>query len=154
MRTFFLRVCLAVGLFVSPLAAQIPSDPVQCLATNIAREAPDEPYAGKLAVATVTMNRVQSRSFPKSVCAVVYQRNRVGCQFSWTCEKRTVHINSATYNEAVDIAKKVLDGLRLPAIKNSTYFHNTHVAPRWMHDRDITRVTQIGRHIFYASTGQ
>ena len=44
---------------------------LRCLAENIYHEARGEPLAGQYAVAEVTMNRVRSREFPNSVCAVV-----------------------------------------------------------------------------------
>ena len=60
---------------------------LDCLAMNIYREAGHESFEGKVAVAQVTMNRVAHPAFPKDVCGVVYQKNkvmeRVVCQFSW-----------------------------------------------------------------------
>jgi hypothetical protein len=45
-----------------------------------------EPFEGKVAVAQVTLNRVESGKFANTVCGVVYQKNvfyeRVVCQFS------------------------------------------------------------------------
>jgi spore germination cell wall hydrolase CwlJ-like protein len=64
---------------------------LKCLADNIYYEAGNQSTQGKLAVAAVTINRVKSPKFPKSVCAVVYQRTKRVCQFSWVCEgKKTV----------------------------------------------------------------
>ena len=60
---------------------------VDCLAKNIYFEAGSESRAGKIAVAEVTMNRVKSREFPRSVCGVVYQKSRNICQFSWVCSR-------------------------------------------------------------------
>lgn len=59
---------------------------VECLAKNIYYEAGSEPREGMLAVAQVTMNRVKSNEFPRSVCGVVYQQRKGVCQFSWVCE--------------------------------------------------------------------
>lgn len=118
-----------------------------CLAKNIAFEAPGESYEGKLAVATVTMNRVKSRSFPKTVCGVVYQRNPRGCQFSWTCGPRG-RLEKDIYAESRRIARAVLtQNLRLTSLKNALYFHNTSVSPNWSFAEPIK---QIGNHIFYA----
>jgi len=46
---------------------------VECLAKNIYFEARNEPFAGQLAVALVTLNRVYDDTFPNTVCDVVYQ---------------------------------------------------------------------------------
>ena len=43
------------------------------MAKNIFFEAAIESTAGKLAVAHVTLNRVDSKHFPSSVCEVVYE---------------------------------------------------------------------------------
>jgi len=62
---------------------------LECLTRNIYWEAASEPFEGKVAVAQVTVNRMQSGKFADSVCGVVYQKNvfyeRVVCQFSWWC---------------------------------------------------------------------
>ena len=65
-------------------------DEVKCLAQNIYFEARDQKTKGQIAVALVTINRVESRRFPNTVCKVVYQANRYRngkikkhmCQFS------------------------------------------------------------------------
>jgi len=68
---------------------------LQCMARNIYWEAASEPFEGKVAVAQVTINRVQSGKFADSVCGVVYQKTKffekVVCQFSWFCE--TTHLD-------------------------------------------------------------
>ena len=46
-----------------------------CLALNVYYEARGESLAGKYAVAEVTMNRVTSRRYPETVCAVVYEKS-------------------------------------------------------------------------------
>lgn len=118
-----------------------------CLAKNIAYEAGYESYEGKLAVATVTMNRVKNSRFPKSVCGVVYQRSKQGCQFSWTCAPHK-SLNGKVYSDAKKIARDVLTkNLRLVSIKNAIYFHNTSITPNW--SSFAKPVKQIGNHIFY-----
>ena len=156
----FISVVLACSMFIVPNTFSrmrtpvIPTKPFKvisekeliCLAKNIAYEAPDESYEGKLAVATVTMNRVRSRSFPKTVCGVVYQKNSRGCQFSWTCGPRS-KLEKNIYAESKKIAHDVLtQNLRLVSIKNALYFHNTSVKPNWDFAHPIKK---IGNHIFY-----
>lgn len=158
MRAFVTRVILLASMMLVFGAGPVYGDgftdsDVVCLAQNISYEAPDEPYAGKLAVATVTMNRVRSKSFPKTVCGVVFQRSSKGCQFSWVCE-RTHPIDAKLYAQAQDIARKVLySGLRLPLIKNALYFHSFRVSPQWSRDNDVRMIAQIGAHLFYVPIG-
>lgn len=123
-----------------------------CLAKNIYYEAGNEPFEGKAAVAQVVLNRVDSGRFPSDICGVIYQKNKVYekvlCQFSWFCSQATMikPINKATYNESMEVAKKVLlEGFRLPALKNALFYHASYIDPKWQRKR----ITQIGLHIFY-----
>jgi spore germination cell wall hydrolase CwlJ-like protein len=127
---------------------------LECLAINIYKEAGNESFEGKVAVAQVTLNRVDHPQFPKEVCGVVYQKNvimeKVVCQFSWYCD--AVHksrpVNKEVYAESYAVAKKVLlEGFRLDSLKDALYYHADYVNPRWPHER----ITKVGRHIFYRS---
>ena len=121
----------------------------RCLTEAVYYEAPNETREGKLAVATVVMNRMKSREFPHSVCGVVYQRSPRGCQFSWVCGNKPDHGKTA-YNESLAIAREVMNnGTRLAEIGNATYFHNTSVVPSW--SKTFTLVQQIGNHLFYVA---
>jgi spore germination cell wall hydrolase CwlJ-like protein len=121
---------------------------VECLARNIYFEAGGEPRAGKIAVAEVTMNRVKSNQFPKTVCAVVHQKHKNICQFSWVCEgKRSVRNNNA-WRESQKIAESILiSKKRYGIIGNAKYFHATYVNPKWADESRM--IAQIGNHIFY-----
>jgi spore germination cell wall hydrolase CwlJ-like protein len=123
---------------------------LDCLAINIYREAGYEPFEGKVAVAQVTMNRVEDHQFPDDVCSVVYQKSagtRVVCQFSWYCD--SVHRNRPVgkgYAESYEVAKRVLlEGFRLPSLEDALFYHADYVSPGWKLDR----IGQIGTHIFY-----
>lgn len=125
---------------------------LECLTRNIYWEAASEPFEGKVAVAQVTMNRMESGKFANSVCGVVYQKNviyeKVICQFSWYCEG--THHNKPVYRplwkESEEVAKKVyLEGFRLPSMKNALYYHADYVHPNW----NKSKIGEIGRHIFY-----
>jgi spore germination cell wall hydrolase CwlJ-like protein len=125
---------------------------LQCLSRNIYWEAASEPFEGKVAVAQVTMNRMQSGKFPDTVCGVVYQKtsfyNKVVCQFSWFCETNhyTKPVYPKYYQESEEVARMVmLEGFRLSNLKNALYYHADYVNPKWNKEK----VTQIGRHIFY-----
>jgi spore germination cell wall hydrolase CwlJ-like protein len=124
---------------------------LDCLAINIYREAGYEPFEGKVAVAQVTMNRVENHQFPNDVCAVVYQKSagtRVVCQFSWYCDSthRNRPVGQKGYTESYEVAKRVLlEGFRLPVLEDALFYHADYVNPRWRLDR----IQQIGTHIFY-----
>lgn len=125
---------------------------LDCLTKNIYHEAATEPFEGKVAVAQVTMNRVDSGRFGKGVCGVVYQRNviyeKVICQFSWACIPTVgaKPVYAALYKESEEVAKKVLlENFRLPSMKDAMYYHADYVNPRW----GKPKIAQIGHHIFY-----
>ena len=132
---------------VSPVTAQMRQTQLDCLARNIYYEAGYEPFEGQ-----VTINRAESGQFPSDICRVVYQKNivyeKVLCQFSWYCETATIKkpMNGPAYTESMEVAKKVLlEGFRLPSIKDALYFHGDYINPGWKRER----VAKIGRHIFY-----
>ena len=125
---------------------------LECLTRNIYWEAASEPFEGKVAVAQVTLNRMQSGKFPDSVCGVVHQKNvfyeKVVCQFSWYCEgnHKMKPVHKPLWRESEEVAKKVLlEGFRLPSLKNALYYHADYVNPGWQ----LPKIDQIGRHIFY-----
>jgi spore germination cell wall hydrolase CwlJ-like protein len=125
---------------------------LECLTRNIYWEAASEPFEGKVAVAQVTLNRMQSGKFADSVCGVVYQKNvfyeRVVCQFSWYCEgnHKVKAIHKPMWLESEEVAKKVLlEGFRLPSLQKALYYHADYVNPGWNHPK----IEKIGRHIFY-----
>ena len=122
---------------------------VECLARDIYFEAGGEPRAGKIAVAEVTMNRVKSKQFPRSVCGVVHQRVRGTCQFSWVCEgKKKVYKNSDAWKDSIKIAENILISKHHYGIIGSAkYFHATYVDPAWAEQKQLIR--KIGNHIFY-----
>jgi spore germination cell wall hydrolase CwlJ-like protein len=137
----------------SDVTAQVRERQLGCLAKNIYHEAANEPFEGKAAVAQVTLNRVASGKFAPDICGVVYQKNiiaeRVICQFSWMCDgsSKTKPIYPAQWKESEEVAKKVLlEGFRLPSVKNALYFHADYIQPQW----GKPQVAKFGRHIFYA----
>jgi spore germination cell wall hydrolase CwlJ-like protein len=136
----------------TPITAQMRQTQLDCLARNIYHEAGYEPFEGKVAVAQVTINRTESGQFPSDICKVVYQKNvvyeKVLCQFSWYCESASLKkpMNGPVYTESMEVAKKVLlEGFRLPSVKDALYFHGDYINPGWKKEK----VAKIGRHIFY-----
>lgn len=124
---------------------------LECLAMNIYKEAGHESFEGKVAVAQVTLNRVDDPRFPKDICSVVYQKNifmeKVVCQFSWHCQGGQAKINNnVAYKESYAVAKKVLlENFRLDGLADAIYYHAVYVSPGWPYKK----IGQIGNHIFY-----
>jgi len=129
---------------------------IACLAENIYFEAGHEPEQGQLAVAFVTMNRVNSGKFADSICGVVKQKIGSTCQFSWWCESKPYAMstsnvltktNNVLYNRIVDLSVNFYlnhDQMKDPS-RGALYYHADYVNPGWK----LPKNTQIGRHIFY-----
>jgi len=129
---------------------------VDCLAKNIYYEAGHESYEGKLAVAQVTLNRVNNPKYPKDICSVVYQKTtdenlRTVCQFSWTCMvKELVVKDKYAWEESQIVAKRALTEPVLHdtiAQTNALYYHAVYINPGWSKAKSVK---QIGNHIFYS----
>jgi spore germination cell wall hydrolase CwlJ-like protein len=120
---------------------------VDCLAENIYYEAGYEPRDGKIAVAMVTLNRVQDPQFPKDICSVVKQKTKSTCQFSWFCEHNKTTQNNSAYMQAREIALLVYANYEKmhDMTKGALFYHADYVNPRWK----LERTAVIGRHIFY-----
>ena len=132
------------------------SKQLDCLTRNIYWEAANEPFEGKVAVAQVTMNRVESGRFANTVCGVVYQKTvfyeKIVCQFSWYCEggnKSVKVVHNRQWHESEEVAKKVLlEEFRLPVLEQAMYYHADHINPHW----GKPKLTKIGHHIFYSES--
>ena len=124
---------------------------VDCLANNIYHEAGNESYEGKLAVAQVTLNRLNSGKYPNSICKVVNQKQNGVCQFSWVCIKMSPSKERYSWEECQNIAEKALTQPVLHdklAKTNALFYHADYVAPGWNKSKVVSK---IGRHIFYTT---
>lgn len=122
----------------------------QCLSQALYFEARGEGVKGQQAVAEVILNRVDDPRFPGTICGVVHQSNRRGCQFSWYCDGRAdVVRNKTAYAEVAKVARAMMDGAPRSLTEGATYFHTRTVYPSW--SRRFDKTASIGHHIFYAN---
>lgn len=124
---------------------------LKCLATAVYFEARGEPKSGQEAVARVILNRVDSDAYPDTVCGVVYQNHtrRNACQFSFACDGQSDVIReSKAWARAKEAARSAVVGDGVPAlVRTATHYHAVYVHPRWA--KKLTRLSKIGRHVFY-----
>lgn len=128
---------------------------LMCLTMAVYFEARGEPPKGQIAVAQVIMNRVESKQYPDSACAVVKQgRHRNGfplrnqCQFSFWCDgKSEVIRNKDAWGDAFMYASAVYYGLVPDPTKGATHYHTTWVNPVW--SEAMGRTLQVNNHVFY-----
>ena len=122
----------------------------RCLSEALYFEARGEEVEGIFAVAEVILNRVDSPSYPDTVCEVVYQGTgrQFECQFTYSCDgKKEIISEKRAYEKVAKIARLMLDGAPRRLTEGATHYHTKSVRPRWA--RVYPRTVTIGYHIFY-----
>lgn len=149
---------VAIGAFhYSEAAAQtrlldISQEDRYCLQQNIYFESRNQSQIGQIAVAWVTLNRMEASRYPDTVCDVVWQKK----QFSWTHDGKsdqpgTTVLEQRAWLKAGVVAETALQdwaNQRTSPIGNATMYHADYVSPYWR--SNYSRVTTIDNHIFYA----
>jgi spore germination cell wall hydrolase CwlJ-like protein len=126
-------ILLSLIMFLSPTE-------FNCLAQNVYYEARNQPIEGQLAVADVTLNRMEDDRWPDTICGVVEQKY----QFSWVGE-----VKEEPRGKAWRVAQEVaLQSLISSERINATHFHATYVNPDWACKKK--KVKKIKDHVFYA----
>ena len=124
-----------------------------CLARNIYFEARGESVTGQFAVAEVTMNRVSSKRFPDSVCAVVHEqrwdriRGRYVGAFSWTELNALKKPKGVPWEQATKVAVATYDKEEVLKVPGALFYHAERINPRWSQSKKL--VAKIGSHKFY-----
>lgn len=123
---------------------------LDCLAAAVYYEARGESASGQAAVAQVVLNRMSRPTYPKSVCAVVYQGLAFGeCQFSFACNgAMRGRRDTLAWVRAREVATRALAGYVMTAIGKATCFHATHMAANARPDGGEVR---LGGHVFYTA---
>lgn len=130
---------------VIPNAVPLYSDKDEdCLAKNIYYEAGIEAEAGKYAVAQVTMNRLASGRWGKTVCEVVFAK----AQFSWTKKKKLEKPKGNAWMDSQWVAHRVLRGDTKTELSDAMFYHASYVNPYWKNTK--AKIMQVGTHIFYS----
>jgi len=127
---------------------------LDCLTAAVYYEAASESDDGEAAVAQVVLNRLRHPIFPKTVCGVVFQGSELptGCQFTFTCDgSLSRRPNADGWKRAQKIAARALDGYVMKQVGEATHYHTQWVVPYWQ--PTVTKLTQIGAHIFYRWSG-
>ena len=143
------------------------------MAKNIYFEAKSESFAGQAAVALVVLNRVNDKRYPNAICDVIYEgptyeswktrkipelseKERVyyprrdRCQFSWYCDGKADKVREeSAYQEAHRIAWLVLNGHIWDFTEGATHYHADYVSPKWIKQKNMTKIVQIDNHVFY-----
>jgi spore germination cell wall hydrolase CwlJ-like protein len=118
------------------------------IAEVIYYEARGEPLKGKIAVAFIVLNRVESKFFPNTIQQVIYKR----CQFSYTCDKRALSVrrNMVEWEKSLKIAQNVyLNWYEDPTQGSDHYLNKKKLTklPKWA--TVYPEIMKIGNHTFY-----
>ncbi|SLN41219.1 Spore cortex-lytic enzyme precursor [Pseudoruegeria aquimaris] len=122
----------------------------ECLAKALYFEARGESIKGQFAVAEVILNRVDSASYPDTICEVVHQGTgrKYQCQFTFTCDGHEEVIREKkAYSNVGKIALAAMEAHDRPLTGGATHYHTKAVSPSWA--RKFPRTATIGVHHFY-----
>ncbi|MEM1383792.1 MAG: cell wall hydrolase [Pseudomonadota bacterium] len=122
----------------------------RCMTEALYFEARGERLIGQVAVAEVILNRVDSRRYPDSICAVVRQgmQRKNACQFSYNCDGLKNHIaNRKAYEAVGKVAWVMMEGRPRLLTGKATHYHATYVNPDWA--SRLVHTARIGTHLFY-----
>jgi len=124
----------------SKLEAAISIDPdeLALLAKLVQVEAGNESYEGKLAVASVVMNRVSSDNFPDTVKDVIYAPHQFPPATNGLLDK------AKASEDCIKAAKAALSGEN--NVPGAVYFFNARLEPKKLKLVDVVKV--IGSHTF------
>lgn len=112
------------------------------LARLVYAEARGETYKGKVAVAAVVLNRVDSAKFPNTISGVIYQKNAFACVADG-------QINLTPNAECIRAAKEAMNGW--DPTGGCLFFFNARDIPSSSWVRTLTIKTVIGNHSFAIS---
>lgn len=114
---------------------------IDLMAKLVYAESRGEPFEGKVAVASVVLNRVVSPGFPKTVEGVIFQKNAFSCVVNGAIK---AYPDENCYNA-------VYEAIRGKDPTNEAlFFYNPTIATcSWMKDKEKLNPTKIGNHLFF-----
>lgn len=151
---YFMAMLLLVVLLPTSIAtppsiswpAKEVVDEYKCMVTALYFEARGEPLMGIQAVANVIINRAKHRKFPQTICAVVKQKYKKTCQFSWNCDGKPDLLPKTIDPKIKEIAFSAVVSKSLDDVTDGAlFFHNT-TFEGWP---GLNKTKQIGNHLFY-----
>lgn len=114
-------------------------DELDLLARLVRAEAQGESFKGKVAVACVVLNRVESSKFPNTIKGVIYQRG----QFQ---PVRNGAINKPADQDSIKAVQEAISSSRNLAGASLFFYNPAAAKSRWLDSRATTVV--IGNHVF------
>lgn len=119
----------------------LTNDDIHLMAQVVYGESRGEPYNGKVAVASVILNRLCSSKFPNTIKKVISQNNAFSCVKNG---KINAEPDKISYNAVMDALKGN------DPTNNALYFYNPKISTcTWMKNISKKNLITIGNHIFF-----
>lgn len=119
----------------------ITQNDIELLAKLVYAESRGEPFEGKIAVASVVLNRVLNPKFPDSINAVIFQSNAFSCVQNGNI---VAYPDQSCYNAVYEAIKG-----KDPS-NQALFYYNPEIATcSWMKQTEKHDSTYIGNHIFF-----
>lgn len=119
----------------------VTQDDIELMAKLVAAESIGEPYTGKVAVASVVLNRVSNPKFPNSIQGVIFQKN------AFSCVKNN-QIKSSPNEDCYRAVYEAINGS--DPTNKALFFYNPDIATcNWMKQTNKINETTIGHHTFF-----
>ncbi|MCM0649457.1 cell wall hydrolase [Clostridium swellfunianum] len=121
---------------------RITEDDVYLMAQIVYAESRSEPYDGKVAVASVILNRLEAPGFPKTIEQVIKQKAAFSCLKNGEID---VIPDKMSYQAVLDALKGK------DPTNNAVFFYNPKIATNtWMKQVKKKDIKPIGNHVFFA----
>lgn len=121
----------------------LTDDDVYLMAQIVFAESQGEPYEGKLAVASVILNRVNSPGFPKTIKGVITQKDAFSCVKNG---KIDIIPDEHSYSAVLDALKG-----KDPTDKAVFFYNPKTSTSSWMKNINKEKVKNIGNHVFFTA---
>lgn len=120
---------------------RITDEEIYLMAQVVYAESRAEPYSGKVAVASVILNRLLHPEFPKTIEGVIKQKGAFSCVVNGQLK---VIPDESSYNAVLEALKGN------DPTEKAVFFYNPKIATsKWMHDVSKQNVKPIGNHVFF-----
>lgn len=119
----------------------ITGNDIDLMAKLVSAESIGEPYTGKVAVASVVLNRTIDPQFPNSIRDVIFQKNAFSCV-------NNGQINAVANQDCYDAVYDAIKGA--DPTNDALFFYNPTIATcNWMKQTQKVNQTTIGHHTFF-----
>lgn len=119
----------------------ITGEDIDLMAKVVSAESRGEPYAGKVAVASVVLNRTIDPHFPNTIKEVIFQKNAFSCV-------KDGQINASADQDCYDAVYDAIRGI--DPTNDALFFYNPAIATcNWMKETQKINETTIGHHTFF-----